>query len=148
MMNTFSKIEQIEKKKGIGPALTPQEDEILESVYQGLRAAKYTAAGQAEAAAALQAARASKVPFAKLGFWSGAFAQGEIVGASQSFQEYEDAGYELTKDEAQMALLLGIPQAALDTLGERVFFGALTKKLTGDLVSEPVVKNILKKLFC
>jgi len=141
---------KLNSKKGIGPALTPEEDEILESVYQGLRAAKfapgiYTPAGQARAAAALEAARASKVPFAKLGFWSGAFAQGEVVGASQSFQEYEDAGYELSKDEAQMALLLGIPQATLDTLGERVFFGALTKKLTGDLVSEPVVKNILKK---
>jgi hypothetical protein len=136
---------KLNSKKGIGPALTPEEDEILESVYQGLRAAKYTAAGQAEAAAALQASRASNIPFAKLGFWSGAFAQGEVVGASQSFQEYEDAGYELSKDEAQMALLLGIPQATLDTLGERVFFGALTKKLTGDLVSEPIVKNILKK---
>ena len=144
LLNDLQK-KKLNSKKGIGPALTPEEDEILESVYQGLRAAKYTAAGQAEAAAALQASRASNIPFAKLGFWSGAFAQGEIVGASQSFQEYEDAGYELSKDEAQMALLLGIPQAALDTLGERVFFGALTKKLTGDLVSEPVVKNILKK---
>ena len=144
LLNDLQK-KKLNSKKGIGPVLTPEEDEILESVYQGLRAAKYTAAGQAEAAAALQASRASNIPFAKLGFWSGAFAQGEIVGASQSFQEYEDAGYELSKDEAQMALLLGIPQAALDTLGERVFFGALTKKLTGDLVSEPVVKNILKK---
>ena len=144
LLNDLQK-KKLNSKKGIGPALTPEEDEILESVYQGLRAAKYSTVGQAEAAAALQASRASNIPFAKLGFWSGAFAQGEIVGASQSFQEYEDAGYELTKDEAQMALLLGIPQAALDTLGERVFFGALTKKLTGDLVSEPVVKNILKK---
>jgi len=132
-------------KKGTGPALTPEENEILESVYQGLRAAKYTPAGQAEAAAALQAARASNIPYAQLGFWSGAFAQGEVVGASQSFQEYEEAGYELSADEAKMALLLGIPQATLDTLGERVFFGAITKKLTGDLVSEPTVKRILKK---
>lgn len=132
-------------KKGTGPALTPEENEILESVYQGLRAAKYTPAGQAEAAAALQAARASNIPYAQLGFWSGAFAQGEVVGASQSFQEYEEAGYELSADEAKMALLLGIPQATLDTLGERIFFGAITKKLTGDLVSEPTVKRILKK---
>ena len=131
--------------KGTGPALTKEEKEILESAYQGLRAAKYTPAGQAEAARQLQKARQSDIPLAQLGFWGGAFAQGEVVGASQSFQEYEDAGYELSADEAKMALLLGVPQAALDTLGERVFFGALTKKLTGDIVSEPTVRRILDK---
>ena len=141
---------KLNNKKGIGPALTPEENEILESVYQGLRVAKYspgiyTAAGQAELSKQLAATRAANIPFAQLGFWGGAFAQGEVVGASQSFQEYEDAGYELTADEAKMALLLGLPQAALDTLGERVFFGALTKKLTGDLVSEPRVRRILDK---
>lgn len=136
---------KLNNKKGIGPALTPEENEILENVYQGLRAAKYSSAGQAEASRQLAASRASNIPFAQLGFWGGAFAQGEVVGASQSFQEYEDAGYELTADEAKMALLLGLPQAALDTLGERVFFGALTKKLTGDLVSEPRVRRILDK---
>ena len=136
---------KLNNKKGIGPALTPEENEILENVYQGLRAAKYSSAGQAEAGRQLAATRAANIPFAQLGFWGGAFAQGEVVGASQSFQEYEDAGYELTADEAKMALLLGLPQAALDTLGERVFFGALTKKLTGDLVSEPRVRKILDK---
>ena len=136
---------KLNNKKGIGPALTPEENEILENVYQGLRAAKYSSAGQAEASRQLAASRAANIPFAQLGFWGGAFAQGEVVGASQSFQEYEDAGYELTADEAKMALLLGLPQAALDTLGERVFFGALTKKLTGDLVSEPRVRKILDK---
>jgi len=57
LLNDLQK-KKLNSKKGIGPVLTPEEDEILESVYQGLRAAKYTAAGQAEAAAALQASRA------------------------------------------------------------------------------------------
>ena len=69
---------------------------------------------------------AAKLP--KYGAVAGAFGQSYVVGSSQSLQEYQEAGVELTKDEAVMAAILGIPQALLDTMGEVFFAKAFFKQ--------------------
>ena len=74
---------------------------------------------------------------------AGAFGQSYVVSSAQSLQEFKEAdpGVELTKDEAGMALLIGVPIAALDTLGE-VFFaksfikGALKRTPLGQTLNK------------
>lgn len=88
--------EELLKKKTAGATLDKAEDALLKSTIA-----------------------AAKIP--KYGAVAGAFGQSYVVGSSQSLQEYQEAGIDLTRDEAVMAAILGIPQAALDTMGE-VFF--------------------------
>tara|TARA_Y100000361_G_scaffold28512_1_gene23423 strand:- start:3465 stop:9263 length:5799 start_codon:yes stop_codon:yes gene_type:complete len=95
--------EELLRKKIAGATLDEAEDALLKSTIA-----------------------AAKLP--KYGAVAGAFGQSYVVGSSQSLQEYQEAGIELTKDEAAMAALLGIPQAALDTMGEVFFAKTLFKQ--------------------
>ena len=95
--------EELLKKKTAGATLDKAEDALLKSTIS-----------------------AAKLP--KYGAVSGAFGQSYVVGSSQSLQEYQEAGVDLTKDEAVMAAILGIPQAALDTMGEVFFAKAFFKQ--------------------
>ncbi len=142
----------IQRKKmmsnmGRGPALTRAEQEILDTTYDGLRYANgaFKPGASIEAGNIYALARAESLRLPTIGGITGALTQGEIVGASQSFKEYEDAGYELTAKEAKIALALGFPQAVLDVIGEAAFFAPLFKKATGDLVRKSTVKQILNK---
>lgn len=63
----------------------------------------------------------------KRGAIAGAFAQEQFIGTSQSISEYQEAGREITRSEALMANLLGIPQAVVGTFGEVYFAKALFK---------------------
>jgi hypothetical protein len=142
---TRRKLVEIQKKKLRKEALTPAETNMLEMAFQGIRSAKYSKGGQEAAAAAYRRSIAEGLNLPTMGFWAGSFAQGEVVGASQSFKEFKDAGYELTQDEAWAALALGVPQAALDVLGEKVFYDVLLKNAAGDLVKAPAARAILNK---
>ena len=139
------KLIEIQKKKLRKEVLTPAETNMLEMAFQGIRSAKYSKGGQEAAAAAYRRSIAEGLNLPTMGFWAGSFAQGEVVGASQSFKEFKDAGYELTKDEAYAALALGVPQAALDVLGEKVFYNVLLKNAAGDLVKAPAARALLNK---
>jgi hypothetical protein len=61
----------------------------------------------------------------KRGAIAGAFAQEQFIGTAQSISEYQEAGREITRSEALMANLLGIPQAVVGTFGEVYFAKAL-----------------------
>ncbi len=66
----------------------------------------------------------------KAGAITGAFTQEWVMGAGQSFGEYQEAGYtdaELTKKEAAMAASLGIPQAMLGVFSEMTFVGGMAR---------------------
>ncbi len=132
---------------GRGPTLTKAEQEILDTTYDGLRYVNgaFKPGASIEAGNRYALARAESLRLPTIGGTIGALTQGEIVGASQSFKEYEDAGYELTAKEAKIALALGFPQAVLDVVGEAAFFAPLFKKATGDLVKKGTVKQILNK---
>ena len=88
------------KKKSLQQALTPEENIILNGAYSVGR-------------------------FAKGGALAGAFSQEQLIGSSQALSEFQDAGREITADEAASATLLGIPQAVLGTLSEAVFATSL-----------------------
>ena len=51
--------------------------------------------------------------------------------APEILREYQEAGMELTSDEALMALLVGVPAAGVEVLGEAIFFGSLFKLAAG-----------------
>ena len=68
---------------------------------------------------------------AKIGGAAGAFAAAETMIAPEILREYQEAGMELTSDEALMALLVGVPAAGVEVLGEAVFFGSLFKLAAG-----------------
>ena len=68
---------------------------------------------------------------AKIGGALGAFAAAETMIAPEILREYQEAGMELTSDEALMALLVGVPAAGIEVIGEAVFFGSLFKLATG-----------------
>ena len=126
-------------RQGKGPNLTKLERDYLQNAYQGVSANKYyfTKKGASKAqlnAEGLARARINKLPLWQIGFWTGSFAQGEVVGASQSLEEFDDAGYELTSKEAAAALALGVPQAFLDVIGEKMFYGMFFKTAAKDLV--------------
>lgn len=144
----------IQRKKvmsnlGKGPGLTKAEQEILDTTFDGLKYAKSAPVGKggqfAMAGNKYALARAESLRLPTTGAVIGALTQGEIVGASQSFKEYDEAGYELTAQEAKIAVALGFPQAVLDVVGEAAFFAPLYKKATGDLVKNSVVRQILDK---
>ena len=126
-------------RQGKGPKLTKLERDYLQNAYQGVSANKYyfTKKGASKAqlnAEGLARERIHNIPLWQLGFWTGSFAQGEVVGASQSLEEFDDAGYELTSEEAAAALALGVPQAFLDVIGEKMFYGMFFKTAAKDLV--------------
>jgi len=113
------KFNNIVKKKDNNIKLTAAEAEFLENGYDAARAAKtYTSATAT-----------------KVGMGVGAFGQEYVVGSSQALKEFDDAGFELTKEEAAMAAQLGIPQALLGTLSEGLFFRGMTKMALGDAVA-------------
>jgi GH24 family phage-related lysozyme (muramidase) len=126
-------------RQGKGPALTPLEKDYLQQAYQAASANKYYFAQKnlgkvVNSQREIAERRMAGVPLWQLGFWTGSFAQSEVVGASQSFQEFKDAGYELTDEEAKAALAIGVPQAFLDVIGEKVFYGMFFKTAAKDLV--------------
>lgn len=126
-------------RQGKGPKLTPLEKDYLEQAYQGVSANKYyfSQKGLPLALAKKQLDIRNKiegVPLGQLGFWTGSGVQSLAVGSSQSLEEFRDAGYKLTAEEAKQALALGIPQAALDVFGERIFYGMVFKTAAKDLV--------------
>ena len=144
----------IQRKKvmsnlGKGPGLTAAEQEILDTTFDGLKYAKAAGTGKGglfDAAGNKYAmARADSLRLPTMGAVTGALVQGEIVGASQSFKEYDEAGYKLTAREAKIAVALGFPQAVLDVVGEAAFFAPLFKKATGDLVKKSTLQQILDK---
>ena len=129
-------------KAGKGAALNVNEKAILDAAYEtAKKSGQYVnylnvaRAGQAAnlgRPASVQAI--ANFPAANVGFWAGAFGQEYVVGSSQALAEYDEAGYKLTKEEAKAALGLGIPQAVLGTLGEKLFVGALFKRAAKDFV--------------
>ena len=68
----------------------------------------------------------------KSGAVIGAFSQEQLIGTAQSVSEYQEAGMDITKDEALMANLLGIPQAIVGTFGEIYFAKTLFKSALRD----------------
>ena len=81
---------------------------------------------EAENALLRSVAAAAKIP--GRGAIAGAFGQEYVMGSAQSLSEYQEAGIELTQHEAMMASILGVPQAALGTLGEVFFAKTLVKQ--------------------
>ena len=67
----------------------------------------------------------------KRGGLAGAFIASETMIAPEILREYQEAGMELTANEALMALLVGIPTSGVEVLGEAVFFGSLFKLAVG-----------------
>jgi len=124
-------------KAGKGPALNANEKAILDAAYETVKKSGQYAnyLNVAKAGIGKKAPSAlDSFPAASVGFWAGAFGQEYVVGSSQALVEYDEAGYKLTKEEAKAALGLGIPQAVLGTLGERLFVGALFKRAAKDFV--------------
>ena len=117
-------------RRGMGPALDANERAILNSAYGVARKAR---AGKNIRYTDVVAGGTAKKPGLPLsyGFWAGAGGQEYVVGSSQALHEFEEAGYKLTSDEAAAAYGLGIPQAIIGTLGERLFVGALHKRALG-----------------
>ena len=67
----------------------------------------------------------------KRGGLAGAFIASETMIAPEILREYQEAGMELTANEALMALLVGVPTSGIEVLGEAVFFGSLFKLAVG-----------------
>ena len=92
----------IAKKKMAGEAIDEAEEAVLDASYNYLRTFKR-------------------------GAYTGAFGQEQVVGVGQAASEYQEAGIELTRDEALMSQVLGIPQALLGVLGEAYMANSLIK---------------------
>ena len=90
------------KKKSLQQTLSPEEKVILDGAYSVSR-------------------------FAKGGAIVGAFGQEQLIGSSQALAEFQDAGREITADEAAAATALGVPQAILGTFSESLFASSLLK---------------------
>ncbi len=90
------------KKKSLKQTLSPEEKLILETSRSISR-------------------------FGVRGGIGGAFTQEQVIGSAQALAEFEDAGKEITRDEAFAAQALGIPQAVLGTLSEGLFAASLFK---------------------
>ena len=72
----------------------------------------------------------------KRGGIAGAFSQEYLIGSAQALGEYQEAGYELTSEEAAVALGLGVPQALLGTLSEVSFLSAIGRTALRTAVAE------------
>ena len=121
-------------KNGRGPALTASEKRILDSAYATARNARTAGMGARlpdVVAAGTRPAMSINPLNYQAGFWVGAGTQEYVVGSAQSLAEFEDAGRELTAEEAKLALAMGIPQAALGLLSERLFVGDIFKRVSG-----------------
>ena len=146
----------VQAKRGLGPSLDATEQSILNAAYAAVRRIKYPkdklgrTYNRIDGKYAEQTvrypelfkykgkdlpSRALDFPFGATGFWAGAGAQEYIVGSSQSLHEFQEAGFELTKEEAKAAAALGIPQALIGTLGEYIGAKALFKLAAGDFVA-------------
>ena len=106
-------------QQGRGEALSRSEQRILDAAYDTVKKARGAQGelfGVSTTEAGLVAAgtRASgKGASLQYGFLAGAGAQEYVMGSAQSLAEFEDAGRELTAEEAGLALAMGIPQTAL-----------------------------------
>ena len=125
-------------KNGRGPALTASEQRILDSAYATARKARTTPtmlSGGASLPQVVSAGTRAPVSLNPLnyqtGFWVGAAGQEYVLGAGQSIGEFDEAGVKLTAEEAKYALAMGIPQAAIGTLSERLFVGDMFKRVAG-----------------
>ena len=67
----------------------------------------------------------------KRGAGAGAFISSETMLAPEVLREYQEAGMQLTSEEALAALVVGAPAAAIDVLGEAVFLGSMFKVAAG-----------------
>jgi lysozyme len=127
------KFNTIARKEKNNIKLTAAEAEFVENGYNAAKAARtYTS-----------------TTATKIGMGVGAFGQEYVVGSSQALKEYDDAGFELTKEEAKMAAALGIPQALLGTLSEGLFFRSMTKMalkdaVGGDMAAGAFMKELAK----
>jgi lysozyme len=127
------KFNTIARKEKNDIKLTAAEAEFVENGYNAAKAARtYTS-----------------TTATKIGMGVGAFGQEYVVGSSQALKEYDDAGFELTKEEAKMAAALGIPQALLGTLSEGLFFRSMTKMalkdaVGGDMAAGAFMKELAK----
>ena len=126
-------------KKG-GPPLSANEAAILDSAYK--MANKVATRGKGRIPRRALAEAGVKAPTGAVagylrtrpfsyGFWAGAASQEYVSGTAQSLGEYSDAGYKLTKREAALANAMGIPQAFLGTISEKLFVGAMVKNVLG-----------------
>ena len=125
-------------RNGRGPALTASEQRILDSAYATARKARTTPTMLPGGASLPQVVSAgTRAPMSlnplnyQAGFWVGAAGQEYVLGAGQSIGEFDEAGVKLTDEEAKYALAMGIPQAALGTLAERLFVGDIFKRVAG-----------------
>ena len=119
---------KVAHRKGLGEALDEAEEAILAGAYESVkRMGQYPNFVNLARTGSVP----SNFPFISAGFWAGAGGQEYVVGSSQALGEYKEAGYKLTDEEAAAALGLGIPQAIIGTLGEKLFVGALFKRMAG-----------------
>ena len=66
---------------------------------------------------------------AAAGGFTGAGSTEFVVGAAQALSEFEEAGVRLTREEANSALIMGVPQALLGVVSDTVFAGSLYKMI-------------------
>ena len=66
---------------------------------------------------------------AAAGGFTGAGSTEFVVGAAQALSEFEEAGVKLTREEANSALIMGVPQALLGVVSDTVFAGSLYKMI-------------------
>ena len=122
-------------QQGKGEALSRGEKRVLDAAYDAARKARVGQGdlfGPSPSALVAAGTRASgKGASLQYGFWAGAGAQEYVVGSSQSLSEFKEAGRELTAEEAKLALAMGIPQAALGLIAEKLFVGDLFKRVAG-----------------
>ena len=118
------------------PKLTKSEQAILDAAYLTANKAKKMNAMNMRSQLFRAGVGRKKREFAdktplSYGFWAGAAGQEYLVGSSQSLAEFQDAGLELTAAEAQQALAMGVPQAAIGLLGENIIAGGLVRRFLG-----------------
>jgi GH24 family phage-related lysozyme (muramidase) len=138
---------EVAHKKGLGEALDANEEAILKSAYETVkRMGQITNAENLVSTGVVP----SNFPFVSAGFWAGAGGQEYVVGSSQALGEFKEAGYKLTAEEAWAAYGLGIPQAIIGTIGEKLFVGAMFKSMarrvakTGDKEAAGWMKEVAK----
>ena len=118
------------------PKLTKSEQAILDAAYLTANKAKTMNAMNMRSQLFKAGVGRKKREFAdktplSYGFWAGAAGQEYLVGSSQSLAEFQDAGLELTAAEAEQALAMGVPQAAIGLLGENIIAGGLIRRFLG-----------------
>lgn len=144
-----NKLDDIVAKKAAKIALTADETAILSASHVGLNSVLKKGFVEEGSEEAIQKAAANfaknKVSTGNVlagtdkwgsrAFWAGGFAVSNVIGSAASLQEYDEQGFELGKKEAALALAYGIPQATLDTVSNKIFFGGFFKNAMKDAVN-------------